>query len=87
MLRSIGRFVGTPAVVVTLFFGIGMVIVAATRDSQAVQLVAAFVAVLLVFVSLAMLFVVFIKRLNADIDSERHDLRRELDALVEDDEK
>ena len=86
MLRSLSRFVGLPAVVVLLLVGVAIMILAAVQDSQAAQVLAGFVAVLVVAASLVMLFFVYLKRLNADIDSDRHELRRELDDLVEDDD-
>ncbi|WP_299265991.1 hypothetical protein [Halorientalis sp.] len=86
MLRSLSRVVGLPAVVVLLLVGVAIMVLAATRDSPTAQLFAGLVAVLAVAASLGMLFFVYLKRLNADIDSDRHDLRRELDDIVEDDD-
>ncbi|WP_424017820.1 hypothetical protein ACOZ4N_18420 [Halorientalis pallida] len=86
MLRSLSRLVGLPAVAVLLVAGVAIMILAAIQDSQAAQVFAGFVAVLVVAASLVMLFFVYLKRLNADIDSDRHELRRELDEIVEDDD-
>jgi TRAP-type C4-dicarboxylate transport system permease small subunit len=86
MLRSLSRLVGLPAVAVLLVAGIAIMILAAIQNSQTAQVFAGFVAVLVVAASLVMLFAVYLKRLNADIDSDRHELRRELDEMVEDDD-
>lgn len=86
MLRSLSRFVGLPAVVVLLLAGVATMILAAVQNSPTVQILAGFVAVLIVAASIAMLFIVYLKRLNADIDSDRYELRRELDDIVEDDD-
>ncbi len=86
MLRSLSRFVGLPAVVVLLLAGVATMILAAVQNSPTVQVLAGFVAVLIVAASIAMLFIVYLKRLNADIDSDRYELRRELDDIVEDDD-
>ncbi|RXK51941.1 hypothetical protein [Halorientalis pallida] len=86
MLRSLSRLVTLPTVVVLLLVGVAIMILAAIQNSPTAQLLAGFVAVLAVAASLVLLFFVYLKRLNADIDSDRHELRRELDELVEDDD-
>jgi uncharacterized membrane protein len=87
MLRSLGRLIDTPTVVVLLLVGAVIVVAAGVQSNPTLQLLGGFVAVLVVVVALLVLFFVFIKRLNADIDSDRHDLRRELDEIVEDDDE
>jgi len=87
MLRSLGRFVGMPTVVVLLLTGAAIMVLAATRDSQFAQVVAGFVAVLIVLGGIVVMFLVWLKEVNADIDSDRRELKAELDALVEDDEE
>jgi len=87
MLGSLGRLIDTPTVVVLLLVGAVIMVAAGVQSNPTLQVLGGFVAVLVVVVALLVLFFVFIKRLNADIDSDRHDLRRELDEIVEDDEE
>ena len=86
MLRSLGRLIDTPTVVVLLLLGAVIMVAAGVQSNPTLQLLGGLLAVLVIVVALLVLFFVFIKRLNADIDSERHDLRRELDEIVDDDE-
>ena len=87
MLGSLGRLIDTPTVVVLLLVGAVIVVATGVQSNPTLQVLGGFVAVLVVVVALLVLFFVFIKRLNEDIDSDRHDLRRQLDDLVEDDEE
>ncbi len=87
MLRSLGRLIDTPTVVVLLLLGTVIMVAAGVQSNPTLQLLGGFVAVLVIVLALLVLFFVFIKRLNADIDSDRHDLRRELDDIVEDDDE
>ncbi|MFB6082938.1 MAG: hypothetical protein ABEJ94_01680 [Halorientalis sp.] len=86
MLGSLGRLVEPPTVVVLLLSGTAIMIAAALQSDPGLQLLGGLVAVLVIAVALVVLFFVFVKRLNADIDSDRHELRRQLDDIVEDDE-
>lgn len=87
MLGSLARLIDTPTVVVLLLVGAVIVVATGVQSNPTLQVLGGFVAVLVVVVALLVLFFVFIKRLNEDIDSDRHDLRRQLDDLVEDDEE
>jgi membrane protein implicated in regulation of membrane protease activity len=79
--------IDTPTVVVLLLLGTVIMVAAGVQSNPTLQLLGGFVAVLVIVLALLVLFFVFIKRLNADIDSDRHDLRRELDDIVEDDDE
>lgn len=84
MVRSLTEDVGFPAVVALVLSGVAILIWATTLGGQFGQVVAGFVGVLVVLGGLVLTFFVWLKRMNADIGANRHDLERDLDEILED---
>lgn len=82
-LGSLSDLVGIPAVVATVLVGIVILLVAATSGGQFGRVVAGLIAVLVVIVGLFLMLATWIKRMNADIGSNRADLKRDMDEILE----
>jgi len=85
MLRSLGDYVGFPAVIALVLGGVAILVLASTIGGQFGQIVAAFIGIIVVIAGLAMMFAVWIQRMNADIGSNRQDIRRDLDEIMDED--
>ncbi|MFB6178625.1 MAG: hypothetical protein ABEI77_02740 [Halorientalis sp.] len=83
MLRSLSEFVGFPTVVALVVGGIALLVLAATLGGQAGQLVAAFIGILVVIGGLALMFLIWIKRMNENIGANRRDIERDLDDIMD----
>lgn len=82
MWRTLARFVDTPTVVALLFLSALLFVVAATAGPVG-SVLAGGVGILAALGALVMVFLIYLKRVNAEIDDERHDLRRDLDEMLE----
>lgn len=83
MLRSLSRLVSAPAVVVCLFLGTASFLAAATASGPVATLVAIGGGVCFVFAALVMVYLVWLKRVTAEINSERRDLAREAEEILD----
>ncbi|MFD1585771.1 hypothetical protein ACFR9U_02150 [Halorientalis brevis] len=83
MLGSFTEYVGFPSVVALVLGGIAILVWAATLGGRLGQLVAGFVGVLVVLGGLVLMFFVWLKRMNADIGGNRHDIERDLDDILD----
>ena len=86
MLRSLSTLVSPPAVVVLVLAGTLSFVVAAASASPLVTVAGFGLGFLFVLAALAMVFLVWVKRVNSEIDSDRHDIQREMDEMLEDEE-
>lgn len=84
MLRSLGTLVSPPAVVVLVLAGTVSFVLAAATASPLMTFVGLGLGFLLALAALAMVFLVWLKRVNADIDSDRYDIQREIDEVLAD---
>jgi uncharacterized membrane protein YqjE len=83
MLGALKELVGLRTVVVLLLVGLAILVLAAFSGGPGGQVVAGLIAILVVILGLAMMFAIWIKRMNEDIDSSRHEIRQDLDAAME----
>ena len=83
MLRSLSEFVGFPAVVALVLGGVGMLVLAASLGGEFGQILATAVGVLVVLAGLALMGLVWIKRMNEDIGRNRRDIERDLDEILD----
>lgn len=83
MWRHLSRLVGAPTVVVCLFVGTAGFLWAAVNPSPVVTLVGVTAGVFFTLGALAMVYLVWLKRVNRDIDTERHEIRNQLDDVFE----
>ena len=86
MLRSLGTLVDPTTVVVFVLAGTLSFVAAAAIPSPLATALGLGAGLLSVLGALAMAFLVWVKRVNADIDSDRHDIEREVDDLIEKDD-
>jgi len=84
MWETLRSFVGMPTVVALLFVGAVILIVSAATGGVAGTFLGGLLALVFFVLAFAVLFAVYIRRMNEDIDSDRHELRQELDEMVED---
>jgi uncharacterized membrane protein YdjX (TVP38/TMEM64 family) len=84
MWKALRSVVGLPAVAVLLFLGIALLVVSATAGGALGTFFGGILALVCFVLGFAMMFAVYIKRMNEDIDSDRHDLRQELDEAMKD---
>jgi O-antigen/teichoic acid export membrane protein len=83
MLGTFKKFFGLRSVAVILLFGMAILVFAAWTGGASGQILAAFVAMLVVVIGLAVMFVAWIQRMNEDIDSSRTEIRQDLEAAME----
>lgn len=83
MLRSLSEYVGFPAVVGLILGGVAILVLSTTLGGQFGQILAAFVGILVVLGGLGMMFLVWLKRMNADIGSNRRDIERDLEEIMD----
>ena len=82
MWRTLARFIETPTVVALLFLSALLFVVAATAGPVG-SVLAGGAGILATLSALVEIFFIYLKRVNAEIDDERHDLQREMDAMLE----
>lgn len=82
MWRTLARFIETPTVVALLFLSALLFVVAATAGPVG-SVLAGGAGILAALSALVVIFFIYLKRVNAEIDDERHDLQREMDAMLE----
>ncbi|MFB6143020.1 MAG: hypothetical protein ABEJ30_06725 [Halorientalis sp.] len=83
MWRTLAQFVAPPTVVACLFLSVVLFVLAAWAGPVG-SVLAGLLGAALFMVALGMVFAIYLKRINEDIDSERHDLRRDLDDILDD---
>lgn len=84
MMQSLRSVVGMPAVVILLFLGVALLAVAATSGAALITFFGGILALVCFVLGFAVMFGVYIKRMNQDIDSDRHDLKQQLDEAMQD---
>lgn len=83
MWNALRSVVGMPAVAILLFLGIAMLVLSATAGGVVGTFFGGILALVCFVLGFAVMFGVYIKRMNEDIDSDRHELRRELDEAMQ----
>jgi ABC-type transport system involved in cytochrome bd biosynthesis fused ATPase/permease subunit len=83
MWETLRSLVGMPTAVALLFVGAVILILSAVTGSVASTFLGGLLALVFFVAAFAVLFAVYIRRMNEDIDSDRHELRQELDEMVE----
>lgn len=83
MVMSLGRLVNLQTFVGLFFVGLVVLLWAAVSGGIVGQIIAVFVAVLMVLGGIALMFLLWIKRMNQDIDTHRTEMREELDRVIE----
>ena len=83
MWRSLKGIVGLPAVVVLLLIGTAVLLFAAVAGGPAGKVLGVLLAIFIVFAALVLAYLTWIERMNADIDSDRTELKRQLDETLD----